>query len=93
MGGADDGERDSERHRRGEQKKRETHQSLHGLDVGGADGEGLLIPAFGLVHVAPQLSHLAPNKQHVVGHGEQVGSLLGAGRRLRRLAHANVHLR
>lgn len=69
-----------------------THQSLHGLDVRGVDGQGLFVPALGFVHVAPQLGDLAPHVQHVVGRGEEVGGLLRAGRRLGRLRHGGVHL-
>lgn len=68
------------------------YQSLHGLDVRRVDGQGLFIPAFGLVHVAPQLGYLPPHVQHVVGRGEEVGGLLRAGRGLGGLRHAGVHL-
>lgn len=55
------------------------YQSLHGLDMRRVDGQRLFIPAFGLVHVAPQLGYLPPHVQHVMGCGEEVGSLLRAG--------------
>lgn len=69
------------------------HQSLHGLDVGWADGQRLLVPALGLVHIPPQLCHLTLHKQHVMGHGEQVGCFLRTRCRLCRLSHSNIHLR
>ncbi len=68
------------------------YQSLHGLDVRRVDGQGLLIPALGLVHVAPQLGYLPPHVQHVMGRGEEVGGFLRAGRGLGGLRHAGVHL-
>lgn len=68
------------------------YQSLHGLDVRRVDGQGFLIPALGLVYVAPQLCYLALHVQHIVGCGEEVGGLLRAGRGLGGLGHANVHL-
>jgi len=68
------------------------YQSLHGLDVRRVDGQGLLVPALGLVDVALELSDLAPHVQHMMGCGEEVGGLLRARRGLRGLRHAGVHL-
>lgn len=68
------------------------YQPLHALHVRGVDGQRLLIPALGLVHVAPQLGDLAPHVQDVVGRGEEVGGLLSARRRLGGLRHADVDL-
>lgn len=69
-----------------------THQSLHALHVGGADGQGFFVPPPGFVDVSPQLGNLATHVQDVVGHREEVGSFLGAGRGFCRLPDADVHL-
>ena len=68
------------------------YQSLHGLDMCRVDGQGLLIPAFCLVYVAPQLGYLPPRVQHIMGCREEVGGFLGARWRLGRFGHADVHL-
>ncbi len=68
------------------------YQSLHGLDMRRVDGQSLLIPAFGLIHIAPQLGYLPPHVQHVMGCGEEVGRLLCAGRGFGGLRHAGVYL-
>lgn len=60
--------------------------------MGRVDGERLLIPALGLVHVAPQLSYLAPHVQDIMGRGEEVGGFLRARRGLGGLRHADVDL-
>lgn len=44
----------------------QTHQSLHALHVGGADGQGFLIPPLGLLQVASELRDLAPHVQDIV---------------------------
>lgn len=67
-----------------------THQPLHALHVGRADGQGLLIPPLRFIHVPAELGHLAPHVQDVVGHWEEVGSFLGTGCGFRRLPKANV---
>lgn len=75
-------------------KKRQAspYESLHALHVGRVDRERLFIPALGLVHVAPQLSYLAPHVQDIMGRGEEVGGFLRARRGLGGLRHADVDL-
>lgn len=68
----------------------QTHQSLHALHVGGADGQGFFVPPPGFLQVPPELGDLAAHVQDVVGHREEVGSFLGAGCGFCRLPNANV---
>lgn len=67
-----------------------THQPLHALHVGGADGQGFFVPPQGLLKVPTELGNLATHVQHVVGHWEEVGSFLGTGCGFCGLSNANV---